>query len=401
MNITSDIIRDVIDNKKIFVDFQPIYSLNTQKIIGLEALARGEYNGEIISPYFLFRYAKEHQNVLTVDRLCREKAMDSFSKERSAPTLFINFETSVLNDVMPGNGEILRTAIENNIPPENIVIEINESYVKDAFNLVQFVNFYRSKGFLIALDNVSSGVDVQNRIMLINPDIIKIDKAIVSNIESNNYNQEVFKSIINTAKNIGAITVAEGVETIDEVITCILMGVDYFQGFYFSKPEQYEYLFSNEARVKLEEASLRLNLSMKNNPTVANVKIETYRRIIGDLVNRLKGIDRDKYNNELKSYINEHPELECAFLIDSKGFQITDTVMKADTEILPGYRPAIPGVNHDIKNYFYAIKEQIEDPFISGWYISGATGKSCKTISSHFHDKNNEMIVVCADLKKK
>lgn len=401
MNITSDIIRDVIDNDNIFVEFQPIYSLNTQKIIGLEALARGEYNGEIISPYFLFNYAKESANVLKVDRLCREKAMNSFSKENSAPTLFINFETSVLNDVMPGNGEILRTAIENNIAPENIVIEINESNVKDAFNLVQFVNFYRSKGFLIALDNVSSGVEVQNRIMLINPDIIKIDKAIVSNIESNNYNQEVFKSIINTAKNIGAITVAEGVETIDEVITCILMGVDYFQGFYFSKPEQYEYLFSNEARVKLEEAALRLNLSMKNNPTVANVKIETYRRIIGDLVNRLKDIDREKYNAELRNYINEHPEIECAFLIDSKGFQITDTVMKADTEILPGYHPAIPGVNHDIKNYFYAIKEQIEDPFISGWYISGATGKSCKTISSHFYDKNNEMIVVCADLKKK
>lgn len=401
MNLTSDIIRDVIDNDNIFVEFQPIYSLNTQKIIGLEALARGEYNGEIISPYFLFNYARESKNVLKVDRLCREKAMNSFSKENSAPTLFINFETSVLNDVMPGNGEILRTAIENNIAPENIVIEINESNVKDAFNLVQFVNFYRSKGFLIALDNVSSGVEVQNRIMLINPDIIKIDKAIVSNIESNNYNQEVFKSIINTAKNIGAITVAEGVETIDEVITCILMGVDYFQGFYFSKPEQYNYLFSNEARVKLEEAALRLNLSMKNNPTVANVKIETYRRIICDLVDRLKDIDREKYNAELRSYINEHPEIECTFLIDSKGFQITDTVMKADTEILPGYRPAILGVNHDIKNYFYAIKEQIEDPFISGWYISGATGKSCKTISSHFYDKNNEMIVVCVDLKKK
>lgn len=401
MNITEDKIREVIDNKDIFVEFQPIYSLNTKKVIGIEALSRGDYHGEVISPYFLFKYAKEHDCILKVDRLCREKAMSAFSKETIAPTLFVNFETSVLNDVVPGNGEILKTASENNISPENIVIELNESNVRDTYDLLMFADFYRSNGFLIALDNVSSGFDVQNRIMLINPDIIKIDHAIVSNIDTNLYNQEVFKSLINTAKQIGAMTVAEGVETVDEVLTCMLMGVDYFQGFYFSKPEQFNYLYSNEARLRLEDAALKLNLSMKNNPTVVNVKIETYKRIIYDLINRLTGIDPQKYNAELTNYINEHNEIECAFLINSKGFQITDTVMSSDTEILAGYRPAIIGVNHDIKNYFYAIKEQIEDPFISGWYISGATGKSCKTISSHFYNSNNEMIVVCVDLKRR
>lgn len=401
MNITEDKIREVIDNKDIFVEFQPIYSLNTKKVIGIEALARGDYHGEVISPYFLFKYARENDCVLKVDRLCREKAMSAFSKETIAPTLFVNFETSVLNDVVPGNGEILKTASENNISPENIVIELNESNVRDTYDLLMFADFYRSNGFLIALDNVSSGFDVQNRIMLINPDIIKIDRAIVSNIDTNLYNQEVFKSLINTAKQIGAMTVAEGVETVDEVLTCMLMGVDYFQGFYFSKPEQFNYLYSNEARLRLEDAALKLNLSMKKNPTVVNVKIETYKRIIYDLINRLTGIDPQKYNAELTNYISEHSEIECAFLIDSKGFQITDTVMTPDTEILSGYRPAIIGVNHDIKNYFYAIKEQIEDPFISGWYISGATGKSCKTISSHFYNSNNEMIVVCVDLKRR
>ena len=401
MNITEDKICQVIENKDIFVEFQPIYSLNTKKVIGIEALSRGDYHGEIISPYFLFKYAREHDCVLKVDRLCREKAMSAFSKETIAPTLFVNFETSVLNDVVPGNGEILKTASENNISPENIVIELNESNVRDTYDLLMFADFYRSNGFLIALDNVSSGFDVQNRIMLINPDIIKIDRAIVSNIDTNLYNQEVFKSLINTAKQIGAMTVAEGVETVDEVLTCMLMGVDYFQGFYFSKPEQFNYLYSNEARLRLEDAALKLNLSMKKNPTVVNVKIETYKRIIYDLINRLTGIDPQKYNAELTNYINEHSEIECAFLIDSKGFQITNTVMSPDTEILAGYQPAIIGVNHDIKNYFYAIKEQIEDPFISGWYISGATGKSCKTISSHFYNSNNEMIVVCVDLKRR
>ena len=401
MKITSEMIHDVIENKDIFVEFQPIYSLNTKNIIGVEALSRGNYQGEIISPYFLFNYAKETGSVLDVDRLCREKAMSAFAKEESAPALFVNFETSVLNDVVPGNGEIFKTASENNINPENIVIELNESHVKDSYDLMMFVDFYRTKGFLIALDNVGTGLDTMNRIMMVNPDIIKIDRAIVSNIDSNTYNQEVFKSIINTAKQIGAMTVAEGVETVDEVITCMLMGVDYFQGFYFSRPEQFNFLFSNETRLKLEEAAHRLNLSIKKNPTAVNVQIETYTRIINSLVETLSGSEEKSYEDTLKKYVAEHHEIECAFLIDEKGFQITDTVMDPETEILEGFHPAIRGVNHDIKNYFYAIKEQIEDPFISGWYISAATGKSCKTISSKIYGKDGGMIVVCVDLKRK
>ena len=400
MKATSEIIHDIIENKDIIVEFQPIYSLNTQKYIGLEALARGVHKERIITPYFMFKYAKSEGCVLELDKICREKAMRAFSAESSAPTLFINFDTSVLNENSSSTGDILRTAADNRISPQNIVIELNESQVKDTYDLMMFVDFYRSRGFLIALDNVSAGEDTLNRIMYINPDIIKIDRAIVSQIESNKYNQEVFRSVINTAKRIGAMTVAEGVESVDEVITCMILGVDYFQGYYFQKPEQFNYLFTNEARLKVEEAAQRLNISTKKNSTVANMKIESYKRIIYELTNRLCCMSHDDYTAELRDYVNEHSEIECAFLINKQGFQITPTVMTDDIEIIDGYHPAPLGVNHDIKNYFYAIKEQIEDPFISGWYRSNATGNSCKTISSKFYNKNGEMIVACVDLKK-
>ncbi len=400
MKVTPEIIHNIIKNQDVIVEFQPIYSLNTRKYIGLEALSRGMYNGETVSPYFLFEEAKKDGCISELDKICREKAMRAFSAESLASTLYINFETSVLNNGANCTGEILKAAADNHISPQNIVIELDESNVKDSYNLMMFVDYYRSKGFLIAMDNVSAGVDTLNRIMLINPDIIKIDRAIISSIDSSKYNQEVFRSIINTAKQIGAMTIAGGVETVDEVITCMILGVDYFQGFYFQKPEQFNYLFTNEARLKVEDAAQRLNVSTKKNETVVNMKIESYKRIIYELVNRLSCMNHDDYNAELKDYVSEHPEIECAFLIDKKGFQITDTVMTPDTVILDGYHPALMGVNHDIKNYFYAIKEQIEDPFISGWYISNATGNNCKTISSKFYNQKGEMIVACVDLKK-
>ena len=401
MEHTPENIKKIIDEERIRIEFQPIYSLNTRKYIGLEALARGYIGEDIVAPLEMFEYAKENGISLRLDRLCRIKAMQSFARQGNAPSLFINFETGVLNTVTPGTGEILRTASENNISPQNIVIELNESKVKDSYNLMMFADFYRSKGFLIALDNVADGLDTQNRIMLINPDIIKIDRSIVSYIDGDKYKQEVFRSIINTAKQIGAMTVAEGVERVDEVITCMIMGVDYFQGFYFQKPGSFNYLFTNEVRMKVEEAAQRLNISTKKNETVANMKIESYKRIVYDLVNRLACMaDGDVYDTVLREYLEDKTEVECAFLIDKKGFQITDTVMSEGTVISEGYRPAVKGVNHSIKNYFYAIKEQIEDPFISGWYVSNATGNTCKTISSKFYDKNGDMIVVCVDLKQ-
>lgn len=51
MKVTPEIVREIIDKKDIIVEFQPIYSLNTRKFIGLEALSRGVYNGEIVSPF--------------------------------------------------------------------------------------------------------------------------------------------------------------------------------------------------------------------------------------------------------------------------------------------------------------------------------------------------------------
>ena len=59
MRVTSEVVREIIEKQDIIVEFQPIYSLNTKKYIGLEALARGIYNGEQIPPTILFQQAQK------------------------------------------------------------------------------------------------------------------------------------------------------------------------------------------------------------------------------------------------------------------------------------------------------------------------------------------------------
>ena len=91
VKISDDVIRKIIDTASINVEFQPIYSLNTKKFIGLEALARGVYEDKTVSPYFMFKYAALNGMSPKLDRICREKAMQAFAGETRSSTLFLTF----------------------------------------------------------------------------------------------------------------------------------------------------------------------------------------------------------------------------------------------------------------------------------------------------------------------
>jgi EAL domain-containing protein (putative c-di-GMP-specific phosphodiesterase class I) len=397
MTITPELVKQIVDEKLIYIEFQPIYSLNTKKIIGVEALARGSIGDVTIPPEIIFEYSKQGGFSTDADRLCRRTALSEFKTQHISENIYINLDVCNIGSNLP-HTNVLKEIVSCGIPAENIVIELCGSRVRDTFALMNFADACRKFGFIIALDNVISGYDALNLISLVGPDIVKIDRSVIAGIADTEEHQEAFKLIIRAAKKIGALSVAVGTETVEEVITCMLLGADYFQGYYFSRPDSFNHIYSNEARVKLEAAARKLNLNIKNNPTAESVRIETYKRIIYNLVSRLAGIDPSDYTQVLADYLHDTDAAECAFLIDSQGFQITPTVLADFTHITPGYSPALLGENHSIKNYFYAVREQIEDPFISSWYTSGATGNRCKTVSSKFYSKDGSMIVVCADV---
>jgi EAL domain-containing protein (putative c-di-GMP-specific phosphodiesterase class I) len=121
--------------------------------------------------------------------------------------------------------------------PGDIVIEINESRTDDMAALTNFVERYKRYGFIIALDDIGSGFSNLNRIPLLNPDIIKIDRFILRDMNCDHYKKEVFKSLVSLASNTGALVIAEGIETSHEAILAAELGADMIQGFYFAKPE--------------------------------------------------------------------------------------------------------------------------------------------------------------------
>jgi EAL domain-containing protein (putative c-di-GMP-specific phosphodiesterase class I) len=393
-------VTDTAKSGQIFIEFQPIYSLNTKKVIGAEGLARANDGDRIVMPREIYKSAGSPEKLSEIADTCLDAALEAFKLQDRSEILYINIEPSVLRPDRSSASFIIKRSALHGIPTENIVLELASKRIKDNYSVMIFVEYCRKNGFLIAVDNADGTEQSQNIIAMINPDIIKIDRTVVSGIDKDDTKQTAFREMVAAARRIGALVIAVGTETVEEVVECILLGADYFQGFYFSKPDKINRIFSNDVRLKLEDAAHRLNVNIKNNPTAEGLRIETYKRIIYNIVSALTGLSSEDYEQAICRYLEEHDELECAFLMDQNGFQITSTMMCNGTESLPGFTPGLVGENHCIKNYFYAVRERIEDPFISGWYTSAATGRQCKTISSKFFDSQGRMIVVAVDLKK-
>ncbi len=135
---------DILTQETVDIHFQPVVSLKKKCVIGVEALARPREvgTGKPVTPLELFAWADRSGRTLDLDRLCRRKALHAFSPMADtpqAPLLFLNFESSVLDQGVLGSGMISKAVQDAGLEPSDVVIEINESKVLDLEALQTFV----------------------------------------------------------------------------------------------------------------------------------------------------------------------------------------------------------------------------------------------------------------------
>jgi EAL domain-containing protein (putative c-di-GMP-specific phosphodiesterase class I) len=103
--------------------------------------------------------------------------------------------------------------------------------------LHNILKYYRDQGFSIALDDVGEGYSGLNMLISLKPDIIKVDRNIIMNIDKDEFKQSTYKALYNLAKEHGIKVLAEGVESTFEEQMIRSIGVDYMQGYLFGKPQ--------------------------------------------------------------------------------------------------------------------------------------------------------------------
>src|SRR5512138_461095 len=222
-------IHAVLQARSMRSHFQPIISIRGRKVIGLEALVRATNpdSGTAISPAYLFDAANRHKESLHLDRLCRESALAGFATLASLDpglVLFVNVDVSSLSRSATESMALIKLTDEFGIAPERVVIEIIESKIHDAGALQRFVEVHRKRGFLIALDDMGTGCSNLERIPAIKPDIIKLDRMLIQDIDREYHKQELFDFFIKMAQRIGVFVVVEGIETEAEALSCLERG---------------------------------------------------------------------------------------------------------------------------------------------------------------------------------
>ena len=394
-------IEKLIKENKIEIFLQPIISIKNKKVFAFEALTRAyDDNNELISPLYLFEYARKENQSNRLDTYVRELAVKKFYnyyKQDRDLLLFLNFESSMID--CKKCDKFAKQVVEYKIPPKNIVIEIKEDSVKDNELLSKFVQNYKHLGFNIAIDDFGIGYSSFDRLALVKPDIVKVDRSIIYNIHKNFIHSEILNAISKMCHNIGALVLAEAVEEKEEILDCVQKDIDIFQGFYFSKPlAQISQEDKNSILPKIEKVGKEYKQNVKKYILQQQTLVKEAQEITEKVFYILNNTT-NKYKLKTKELLNKHKKLEAIYLIDYlNGIQTHDTIIEAEKSIL--FNPSTKGHDHSLKEYYFIAKQSSQKNYLSEKYISKASGNLCRTYSCVVKIDKREYIL-CIDIKIK
>jgi len=221
--------------------FQPIVCLEKKQVVSFELLSRLQYKGIHYTAYDIFSNASESvtshigkKNILMIARLQREPLYKDY-------TYTINLSSSDINN---GASSFLNKMIERKkINPKKIVIEITED-VELKGKTIERIECLKSKGVKFAIDDFGNGYSTFNYLLdssLSNIfDYVKLDGALIRDIEVDYAKKEVVKTILGVARKKSIKTIVEHIDSFDNLEIISTLGADYAQGYLFSKPLCYE-----------------------------------------------------------------------------------------------------------------------------------------------------------------
>jgi diguanylate cyclase (GGDEF)-like protein len=231
-----------IARREFLLHFQPIISLGSGRIAGVEALLRWRHPLEgMVSPARFIPLAEETGLIVPITRwVLREAARQVRSwrdRFHDLPELYVSVNLSAQDISQPDVCDYVEAVnAETGLPPGALRLEVTESMmIGNVGAISERLARFRQQGFRLLLDDFGTGYSSLGYLNRFQFDYIKIDRAFVNRIGADQ-SGGIVRAIIHLAHDLGTQTVAEGVETESEVRQLREMGCEFAQGFYFSKP---------------------------------------------------------------------------------------------------------------------------------------------------------------------
>lgn len=230
-------IKKIISKKEIKLLAQPIIDVVTKEIRAVEMLTRGPAGTVLESPLQLFSVARQTGMLYELEMLVIEKVLEQIKATKCRQNIFVNCTPLTLGNIRFTRD--LKKLMEqyNNISPMQITFEVTENdSIEGLKNFIYNIKMLRLMGYKIAMDDTGAGYSSLSTISEIMPDIIKIDRSVIQNIDKNSVKESMLQGLMLIAREAGSIVVAEGIENEEEASVLRRNNVDLAQGFFYARP---------------------------------------------------------------------------------------------------------------------------------------------------------------------
>lgn len=230
-------LRSIIRGGSVRTLFQPVVELESRRVVGHEALARGPRDSVFETPRAMFALSDRVGIADELDRLCVEVALASSADLRERGKLFLNVHQESLDGSALRPQTLRSTLDRHGFAPSDLVLEVSERAAgDDPEPFVERLRNIKGQGFEVALDDVGTGRAGLKTVERIAPDYLKMDTCLVRNLHESLMQREVLATLVQLADRIGGAVVGEGVESEAEAAALVEGGARYGQGHLFALP---------------------------------------------------------------------------------------------------------------------------------------------------------------------
>lgn len=227
----------LLDERGLYMNFQPIVSLRHPSVHAHEALVRAEHDGREMSGVEVVTLAERTGLIVPLDARTRVTAIEQFSASSLQSKLFINFQPSAIYNPRYCLRTTFAALERSRLRPEDVVFEVVESEdIADVPHLLRIMQTYRDHGLGVALDDFGAGYSTAERLVALRPDYLKIDKSLTRNVAGDEGARRIVASIVRMAGDKGCRVIAEGIETVGQRDALRDLGVELGQGYLFARP---------------------------------------------------------------------------------------------------------------------------------------------------------------------
>jgi diguanylate cyclase (GGDEF)-like protein/PAS domain S-box-containing protein len=244
-------LREALKNGEFFVVYQPQVDSKTKEIVGAEALVRWEHSRlKKIPPLDFIPVAEDNNLILEIGKLVLEESIKTAKSIHNKG--WSDFEISVnISAVQLLQSDLLdtiKTLLKKyDYNPNYLNLELTESvFMKNLELTTKILREFKSMGIKISIDDFGTGYSSLSYVSELPIDVIKIDQSFIKNMKKDK--NPIIDAIISMAKALGVKVIAEGVEKEEQYNYLKSKNCDYIQGFYFFKPQKFEYFQDYEKK---------------------------------------------------------------------------------------------------------------------------------------------------------